>query len=91
MTDDLLDAECVIQHLCNQRVISMIDWKSSHLHNQDAFDYSVYFDQPDTHSDIRMQIISRGARYFIPRSLVKILSFRYRFNAESIYLECAVA
>jgi hypothetical protein len=91
MTDDLLDAECVIHHLCNRRVIVMRDWKSRHFTSRDSFDYSVYFDRPDTHGDVRLQIISRETCYFVPRSLVKILSFRLRFNAESIYQECMVA
>jgi hypothetical protein len=91
VTEDLLDAECVIRHLCDRRIISMRDWKSRHFLEQDSFDYSVYFDQPDNHGDVRIQIIGRKTQYFIPRSLVKILSFRYRFNAEHIYSECMTA
>jgi hypothetical protein len=88
MTEDLLDAECVIRHLGDQSIISICDWKNKHPNNQD---YQVFFDHPGgTTGDIGLHIIKRSGQYFISRSLVTILSYRHRFNADHIYSECAV-
>ena len=87
MTADLLGAECVIQHLNSLKIISMRDWQDR---NSSDHDYSVYFDNPNKPGDVRLQIIKRSDKCFIPRSIVMILSYRHYFNAENILLECAV-
>ena len=87
MNEDLLDAECVIRRLCEQRIIEMREWQNRHPNNQD---YSVHFDHPDVTGDIELHIIKRSGRFYIPRSLIGILSYRHCFNADDIYFECSV-
>ena len=88
MTKDLLDAECVIRHLNDLKIIAMRGWQDR---NPSDHDYSIYFDNPKKQGDIRLQIIKRREIYFIPRSIVNILSYRHGFNASGIYSECSVA
>ena len=87
MSDDLLNAECVIRHLQNLQVISLNEWKDW---NPNDHDYSVYFDNPKRPEDIRLQIIKRKERYFIPKSIISILSCRHSFGVDNIYSECSV-
>jgi hypothetical protein len=87
MMEELLDAECVINHLYNQKIISPADWQNQHPNDQA---YSIYFDHHDAVGIIALHIIKRAGKYYIPRSLIAILSARYRFNAEGIYSECIV-
>jgi len=86
--DELLDAECVINHLHDRHLITIRDWQNQHPSNQD---YTVYFSNPnDLTSDIGVYIIKRSGRYFVLRSLVDVLSYRHSFNADNIYNECVV-
>jgi len=89
MTTDLLDADCVIQHLCNLKVITVVEWRNRHPDDQN---YSVYFNSPfgKLPGDIFIQIIKRSGKYYISRSLIKVLAHRHLFNAENIYSNCAV-
>jgi len=84
---DLLNAECVLQHLESLKIISMCEWKNRHPSDQD---YSIYFENPKSPGDVRLQIIKRKGSYFIPRSIINILSYRHSFNADGIYSHCAV-
>jgi hypothetical protein len=85
----LLDAECVINNLYSQRLISMRDWQNRHPSDQN---YSIFFPNPnDLVSDIVIHITKRSGRYFVLRSLVDVLSYRHQFNPDRIYTECAVA
>jgi hypothetical protein len=86
--NDLLDAECVITLLCSKKIIVMADWKKPHPNDQD---YSVYFDKLNAVSDISIQFVKRSDRYYIPRSLVSVLSFRHSFDAKDIYTTCAIS
>jgi len=88
MNNDLLNAECVIQHLRNLNVIAACEWRNQHPNDQD---YSVLFDNPKHKGDIRIQIVKRANEYYIPRSLVGILSYRHYFNADAIFNECSIA
>jgi hypothetical protein len=55
---DLLDADCVIQHLCNKNIISFIEWRSQHPNDQN---YNVYFNPiSDKAGDIGLNIIKRS-------------------------------
>jgi hypothetical protein len=65
----------------------MSEWKDT---NQLDHDYSVYFDNPKKPGDIRLQIIIRKGHYFVPRSIINILSCRHSFDAADIYSECSV-
>ena len=87
MIGELLNAECVLRHLENLKIISMREWQDR---NTNDHDYSVYFDNPKRHGDIRLQIIKRKKSYFIPRSIISILSCRYSFNTDDIFSECSV-
>jgi hypothetical protein len=89
MTDDLLDAECAIEHLCTLRIIENTDWKGNHYLDNDSADYSIFFDNPNHEGDIRLQIIKRARQYFIPCSIIKILVKRHHFNVNNILEECA--
>ena len=86
MNNDLLNAECVLRHLQDLHIISTGEWQDR---NPSDHDYSVYFDNPKKPGDVRLQIIKRKERYFIPRSIIKILSYRHSFSAEDIYSECS--
>jgi len=88
VTNDLLDADCVIRHLHDLKIIAMRIWRDT---NPDDHDYSLDFDNPKRIGNIRLQIVKRKERYFIPRSIINILSCRHRFNAGGIYSECSVA
>ena len=89
MTQDLLDADCVITHLCALNIISNRSWKSQQLNNAEA-DYSVFFDNPNNNGDVRLQIIKRDEDYYVPRSTIKILALRHRINPINILTECAI-
>ncbi|GHV80508.1 hypothetical protein AGMMS49944_22990 [Spirochaetia bacterium] len=88
MTEDLLDAECVIGQLCDQNVISRASWKNSHPNDQE---YSVYFNHLGSVGEIHLWIIKRSGEFYISRSLITILSCRHRFNADTIFTLCKVA
>jgi hypothetical protein len=89
MTSDLLDAECVINHLSKQNVISIIEWKNRHPNDQD---YTVYFIRDgSTKSDIGINIIKRSEKYYVSLSLVKILAYRHQFETKDIYKECSLS
>ena len=83
MIDDLLDAECVLDRLENLNLISMREWQDR---NKSDHDYSVYFDNPQKPGDIRLQIIKRKEKCYIPRSIISILSYRHSFNPDDIFL-----
>ena len=87
MTDDLLYAECVLRHLHNMEIITIVDWQDR---NPSDHDYSVYFDNPKKPGDVRLQIIKRSEKYFIPRSIINILSYRHSFDTTDIFFECAI-
>jgi len=88
MTDELLNAECVIEHLNKKQLIMMRDWQNQHPADQD---YTIYFNNPNNlNADIGVYIIKRSGKYFVLRSLVNILSYRHSFNAHNIYIECAI-
>jgi hypothetical protein len=87
LSDDLLNAECVIQHLKKLQIISLGKWQDQ---NPVDHDYSVYFEGLKKPGDVRLQIIKRKEKYFIPRSIINILSCRHSFGAEIIYSECSV-
>jgi len=85
---ELMDASCVIRKLVEQHLITIRDWQNQHPADQD---YSVYFTNPnDLTADIGVYIIKRSGRYYVLRSLVKVLSYRHRFNPDHIYQDCAV-
>ena len=86
MTDDLLNAECVLRHLENLKIISMREWQDRNISDHD---YSIYFDNPQKPGDIRLQIIKRKESCYIPRSIIKILSYRHSFNPDNIFFECS--
>jgi len=86
MKEELLDAECVIKHLCKQNIILITNWQNQHPADQN---YLVYFNHPNNEiGDIVLSIIKRKEKYYISRSLVGILSYRHHFNADNIYTEC---
>ena len=87
MTNDLLNAECVLLHLENLNIILMREWKDRNPSNHD---YSIYFENPKKPGDVRLQIIKRREMYFVPKSLVNILSYRHSFSVDNIYSECSV-
>jgi len=87
--NDLLNAECVMQHLVDGNVVSYIEWKREHPYDQS---YNVFFNRPvGLTSDININFIKRSGDYFVSRSQIKILSYRHRFNADNIYINCALA
>ena len=90
MTDDLLDAECAINHLCTLGIMKNRDWKSRHYLDNDSADYSVFFDNPDNKGDIRLQIIKRAEQYCVSCSIVKVLAKRHNFDASNILIECSI-
>jgi len=61
--EDLLTAECVLRHLQNLQIIPMSKWQDG---NPSDHDYSVYFVNPKKRGDVRLQIIKRKKKYFIP-------------------------
>ena len=86
--NELMNAECVIQKLAEQHLITMREWQNRHPADQD---YSVYFSNPnDLTSDIGIYIIKRSGQYYILRSLINVLSYRHNFNADHIYRDCAI-
>ena len=87
MKDDLLMAECVLLYLQNLEIIKIDEWQDR---NPSDHDYSVYFENPKRPGDVRLQIIKRKEAYFIPRSIINILSYRHSFNTDDIYSECSV-
>ena len=87
MSDDLLNAECVIRHLQDLEVILLGEWQDR---NPSDHDYSVYFENPKKPGDVRLQIIKLKERYFIPRSIINILSYRHAFNTDNIFSECSL-
>ena len=87
MTVDLLDAECVLRCLDVMKIISMREWQDR---NTSDHDYSVYFDNPQKPGDVRLQIIKRKERYYIPRSIINILSYCHSFNPDEIFSDCSV-
>ena len=88
MNPDLLDAECVIKHLCTQGLISGCDYRTQQLNNIISAKYSVRIDTNDG-GNIRLQIIYKNERYFLPCSIIKVIAKRHHFNAENIFRDCA--
>jgi hypothetical protein len=84
---ELLDAECVLRRLENLEIISMREWQDR---NTSDHDYSVYFDNPRKPGDVRLQIVKRKERCYIPRSIINILSYRHSFNPAGIFTDCSV-
>ena len=91
MTDDLLDADCVIVHLENLGIIQNLDWKNPQSAFIKSSEYPVFFENQKSNGDIRLQIIIRSGNHYVSRSIVKILARRHRFNAETILSKCAIA
>ena len=87
MSQDLLDADCVIGHLCGQNVISMTAWRNT---NPSDNEFPAYFDRPSTNGRISLWIIRRSGNFFVSRSSVAVLSCRHRFDPSGIYTACAV-
>ena len=88
MKNELLNAECVLEHLNSKHLITMRDWQNKHPADQD---YTIYFSNPNNlTSDVGVYIIKRSGKYFILRSLIDVLSYRHNFNADNIYIECAI-
>jgi hypothetical protein len=85
LNDDLLNAECVIRHLQELQIISLREWQDR---NPSDHKYSIYFTNPKENGDISLQIIKQKDRYFIPRSTIRILSYRHAFDTENIFSEC---
>ena len=74
---DLLNADCVIQHLLDCNIISLVEWKREHPNDQT---YNVYFNCPiGLTSDLGINFIKRSGNYYISRSLVKVLSYRHQY------------
>ena len=88
MKNDLLDAECVIQHLEVLQVISVTDW---HDRNKSDHDYYVRFYKPDRPGEIQLQIVKLDEHCYVPRSSVTILSYRHNFNTGNIFSNCKVS
>ena len=87
MSKDLLDAECVLNHLQRLQIILFREWQDR---NPSDHDYPIYFDNPQKPGDISLQIIKRKERYFVSRSIINILSIRHSFDADVIYSECSI-
>ena len=86
--NDLLIADCVIQHLMNGNVISFVEWRREHPNDQN---YNIFFNRPiGLTSDIIINFIKRSGNYYISRSQIKLLSYRHRFNADNIYRNCTI-
>jgi hypothetical protein len=85
--NDLLDAECVIQSLHDQKIISLSEWQHEHPNDQD---YPIYFDRSEGVGIIILPIIKRSGQYYIPRSRINILSSCYRFSTDTIYSKCTI-
>jgi len=86
---DLLDADCVMQHLVDGNIISFVEWKREHPNDQS---YNVFFNRPvGLTSDININFIKRSGNYFISRSQIKVLSYRHQFNTDNIFRNCAIA
>ena len=83
MCEELLDAECVIRHLCNLNIIIPSSWKDS---NTCDHIYPQHFDNPKASGIITLNIIKRNEMYFVPCSRIKILSYRHAFKTDNIYL-----
>jgi len=61
MTGELLNAECVIEHLNNNNIITMSDWQNRHPADQN---YTVYFTNPSNlTADVGIYIIKRSGKY----------------------------
>jgi len=90
MNRDLLDAECVIQHLCNLGMIMHYPWTNQQLIPPDYSEYAVIFNNPNNLGDIRLQIIVRSGKHYISSSIVKILAHRHHFNPNNILTNCFV-
>ena len=99
MTEELLDATCVIEQLCSQKIIapcSTLDWYS--LHPNDC-ERPVYFashadnidnDKTKPKGDVCLQIIKRSGNYYTPRSRINNLSIKYKIDTDIIYSACSV-
>jgi hypothetical protein len=89
--NDLLEAECVLNHLANKKIITLIDWKQKDniIHIKDV-DYGIYFPGAGLSSNVQIRIIKRSGKFYILKSKVEFLSCRYQFDAEDILKECAV-
>jgi hypothetical protein len=85
--NDLLDAECVIQDLYNQKIISLCKWQHGHPNDQN---YPIYFNRSEGVGIIILDIIKRSGQYYIPRSRINILSSSYEFSTDAIYSKCAI-
>jgi hypothetical protein len=86
--NDLLNADCVIQHLLDSNIISLVEWKREHPNDQT---YNIYFNRPiGLTSDIGINFIKRTGSYYVSRSLIKILSYRHRFNTDAIFRNCVI-
>lgn len=90
MNNDLLDANCVIQHLTNFGMILHRQWTDNQINPPDYSEYAVYFNNPNNNGDIRLQIITRSGRHLVSSSIIKILSHRHHFNADVIFTNCAI-
>jgi hypothetical protein len=87
MNEDVLDAECVINHLANLNIIKVHTWQNPSPNDQDL---SVFFEIPGRAGNIGLQIIKRSGCYYIHRSRIAILAHRYGFDADTICTYCAV-
>jgi hypothetical protein len=88
MSEDLLDAECVINQLSNKNVIVSYAWRNT---NPDDNTYSANFDRPSTNGIVTLSIIKRSGYFYVPRSSVAVLSRIYTFDPSSIFTNCAIA
>jgi hypothetical protein len=87
MNDDLLNAECVIQHLHDQDFILLHDkrWVFS-----DNNMIEVQFPIKNKSAVITLQFVKITGQYFIPRTRIRILACLYEFDADTIYLRCTM-
>jgi hypothetical protein len=85
--NDLLDAECVIQSLHDQKIISLYEWRHGHPNDQN---YPIRFDRPEGVGIIILDIIKRSGQYYVPRSRINILSSYYEFSPDTIYSKCTI-
>jgi len=86
--NDLLNADCVMQHLLEINIISLVEWKREHPNDQS---YNVYFNRPTgLTSDVGINFIKRSGNYYVSCSLIRLLSCKLRFNADNIFRNCAI-
>ena len=86
--NDLLNADCVMQHLSDSNIISLVEWKREHPNDQA---YNVYFNRPiGLTSDVIINFIKRAGIYYISCSQIRLLSYKLRFNADNIFRNCAI-